>query len=178
MFVNTSEQLAENKLVLLYILNEINMPVTNGQITEFILENDFMNYFMLQQYISELKEVGFVEVTEKDQLEYITLTKKGINTLDFFINRIPKNTINAINELVKSKKIEIIQSAQITADYKKLDNNECLVHLAVIEKDMPIMELTLNVPNVNQAKEICSNWKNHSEDIYSNIIHLLIKKSD
>ena len=52
MFENSAE-LAENKLLLLYILQVLKRPISNSQLTEIILENNLINYFTLQQYISE-----------------------------------------------------------------------------------------------------------------------------
>ena len=53
MYENSLE-LAENKLLMLYILKSIKDPISNAQFTEIILENNFMNYFIFQQYLSEL----------------------------------------------------------------------------------------------------------------------------
>ena len=43
MFEDTLE-LAENKLLLLYIFDKIKIPITNNKITQIILENNFINY--------------------------------------------------------------------------------------------------------------------------------------
>ncbi|WDC83543.1 DUF4364 family protein [Caloramator sp. mosi_1] len=52
--------LAINKLIILYILNKLNKPTSNSQLTQIILENNLINYFTLQQYISELINTGFI----------------------------------------------------------------------------------------------------------------------
>ncbi|HAA81046.1 MAG TPA: DUF4364 domain-containing protein, partial [Thermoanaerobacter sp.] len=52
------QELAENKLIILYILNRINMPITDEQISKIILDNKLMNYFYLRQYLDELIETG------------------------------------------------------------------------------------------------------------------------
>ena len=54
MFENSSEELASHKLLILYILNKINMDLTNSQITQVVLETEMMNYFSLQQFLSPL----------------------------------------------------------------------------------------------------------------------------
>ena len=53
MYENSAE-LAENKLLVLYVIKTLKYPVTNTKLTEIILENNFINYFTLQQYIGEL----------------------------------------------------------------------------------------------------------------------------
>ena len=59
MYENSSE-LAENKLLVLYVIKSLKQPISNTQLTEIILENNFINYFTLQQYISELEYSIFV----------------------------------------------------------------------------------------------------------------------
>ena len=42
------------KLMVLYMLNKVDFPLTNSQISEFILDREYTNYFHLQQALSEL----------------------------------------------------------------------------------------------------------------------------
>ena len=59
MYENSAE-LAENKLLVLYVIKSLKQPISNTQLTEIILENNFINYFTLQQYISELEYSNFI----------------------------------------------------------------------------------------------------------------------
>lgn len=176
MFVNTSQQLAENKLLLLYIFKRVGFPLTNSQITQLILENEIMNYFALQQFLAELKESDFIWEEYRDNAPMYGITQKGKETLQYFINRIPNYQIEKIEEILKDKKNEYIRDTQIKADYVKLAENEYLVTLSVIEQELPIFTLKLSVANNKQAKQICENWRKNAQDLYGNIIHLLIEE--
>ena len=44
MFDDTSN-LAENKLILLYIFDKVKLPISNVQLSEIVLENDIIDYF-------------------------------------------------------------------------------------------------------------------------------------
>ena len=83
MFENTAE-LAENKLLLLYILKSLKRPISNTQLTEIVLQNNLINYFTLQQYISELESSGFIQYEKVDEKMLLLLSKKGENVLSFF----------------------------------------------------------------------------------------------
>lgn len=76
MFENSSEELAYHKLLILYILEKINMDLTNSQITQVVLETEVMNYFSLQQFLAQLMESKFLTIYEDSNKEYYTLTKK------------------------------------------------------------------------------------------------------
>ena len=75
MYENSAE-LAENNLLVLYVIQSLKQPISKTQLTEIILENNFINYFTLQQYISELESSEFVGYVEKNNKKLITITKK------------------------------------------------------------------------------------------------------
>ena len=56
-----AESLTLYKLIILYMLNEVDFPLTNSQISEFILEKEYTNYFHLQQAFSELVDSNLLE---------------------------------------------------------------------------------------------------------------------
>ncbi|SDK17668.1 DUF4364 family protein [Natronincola ferrireducens] len=173
MFVNTPQQLAEKKLLLLYILNEIEGALTNSQITQFVLENDMMNYFMLQQFLAELKESGFVHEGEGGHIQLFSITEKGRNTLNYFINRIPQHQKLEINNLIAFKKESFLGGTEIKADYTQLKDATFAIKLMIIENNVPIVNLKLNVSSQQRAKEICENWRKDAVGIYGKIMEML-----
>ena len=78
MYENSAE-LAENKLLVLYVIKSLKQPISNTQLTEIILENNFINYFTLQQYISELEYSDFVKYIEKNEKKLIQIEILWIN---------------------------------------------------------------------------------------------------
>ena len=42
------------------MLDKLDFPLTDGQISEFILDKGYTTYFTLQQAISEMVEAGFI----------------------------------------------------------------------------------------------------------------------
>ena len=175
MFINSSQQLAEQKLLLLYIFDQLELPISNSQITDLVLENEIMNYFTFQQYLTELKESDFIieEIQESNQL--FSITDKGKKTLEYFVNRIPKQQLDKIKKLLNNKKQELIKYSEIKAEYIKLKDEEYLVTLKVIEKEIPMINIKLNVNSNKQAKQICERWKNKAQDLYGEIINLLVE---
>ena len=49
-----AEPLTLYKLIILYMLKKVDFPLTNAQISEFVLDQEYTTYFTLQQAISEL----------------------------------------------------------------------------------------------------------------------------
>ena len=51
------------KLIVLKMLDQADAPLSNSQISEFILGKEYTNYFTLQQILSELDESGLDTVS-------------------------------------------------------------------------------------------------------------------
>ena len=49
-----AEALTQYKLIVLYMLDHVDFPLTNTQISNFVLEKEYTTYFTIQQAISEL----------------------------------------------------------------------------------------------------------------------------
>lgn len=172
MFSSTSD-LAEDKLLLLYLLEKIKLPISNNQITQIILENNFINYFALQQYIAELINSNFIDCIEQDDKHRIVISPKGLKVLSLFRNRISKDKMKAIDEYLIKQLESIKKEITISADYT-IEGNNYIVNLKAIENDCILIDLKLNVASNSQAKALCSKWKQNSADIYSKLIKVLI----
>ena len=52
-----SNTLAENKVLILYVLNNVNKPITNDALYSIITSAVDLNYFYFQQFLLDLIEV-------------------------------------------------------------------------------------------------------------------------
>ena len=77
------------KLIILYMLNKVNFPLTNSQISEFFLEKNYTSYFTLQQVITELVDSHLISIETVRNSSYYHITSEGSETLGFFGNKIP-----------------------------------------------------------------------------------------
>lgn len=173
MFEDTLEP-AENKLLLLYILDHIKLPMSKNQITEIVLENNFLNYFTLQQYISELISAGFIEYITVNNKNRLTVTSRGHKVLDMFLNRLSKDKTAVVDKYIEENIDSIKQEIELTADYTIASNDSFVVSLKASERGLTLIDLKLNVPSNRQARELCTKWKNNSSDLYNQIINVLI----
>ncbi|WP_066504462.1 DUF4364 family protein [Abyssisolibacter fermentans] len=174
MFAKNSKELAQHKLVLLYIIYSSDFNITNTEITQFVLESNYMNYFLVQQYLSELISSKFITLLEENKIQYYKLTELGDKTLQYFKNNIPQTIKDDIKIKIEKNNLQKIKEKQITSDYFKKNDSEYIVNLKVKENDIIIFNISLNVVSSKQAKHICKNWKKNPDFIYKNIINLLI----
>lgn len=166
--------LADKKLMILYLLSNIDIPLTKTQITNAILENNLIDFFTFQQCISELEEAGLIKSVIYQKKQCFAITDSGKKTIDVFAERISKNTSDIINNYIAKNKDSLKKEFQVIADYKKVCDKEYIVNLKVIEKELVLMDLKLSVVSAKQAKQVCEKWKSSSEKIYSQLISSLI----
>ena len=173
-----NKELAENKLILLYVIDIANMPVSNLQITKIILENQFMNYFIFQQFLNELCELEYLSSEKIDNKTFYTITSSGKQTLNYFTNHIPVGIKNRIGSNITEIRKRIKNETLVKADYTPESENEFIVKCQVHEDNFSLIDLEISVGTKSDCNAICENWKKYSQQIYSEILESLIRKRD
>lgn len=172
MYENSAE-LAENKLLVLYVIKSLRQAISKTQLTEIILENNFINYFTLQQYISELETAKFVEYIEKNDKKLLTITTKGENVLSIFNDRISPIKRDIIDNYISKTIDNIKKELTIHSDYTIEKNNSFIVDLKALEDEILLIDLKISVPTKKQATSLCNRWKENPSDIYTKIVQVL-----
>ena len=89
------------KLIILYMLQNSEGDLTNSQITDFILDRKYTNYFQLQQAVSELVEADLVEMSSQSNRSYYRLTSEGKNTLKYFSKELSSDIKKEVEEYLR-----------------------------------------------------------------------------
>ena len=156
------------------MLDKLDFPLTNGQISEFILDKGYTTYFKLQQAISELIESAFVEEETIQNRTFYHITDDGAETIQFFKNNISPAIQQDIDEFLKEKKYELKNETSVKADYYRNTNMEFSVRCQVIENELPIIDLTITVPTESEAETVANNWKKKNQEIYALVMSNLL----
>lgn len=78
------------KLIILYMLDKVDFPLTNSQISEFVLDKGYTDYFKLQQALSELADSGLILKESTHNRTLFHLTEDGKGTIHLFQDKISK----------------------------------------------------------------------------------------
>lgn len=162
------------KLIILYMLNKVDFPLTNAQISEFILDEGYTTYFKLQQAISELIESGFIREESTHSRTFYHLTEEGAETIYFFKNDISPAIQEDINTFLKEKQYELKNEVSVKSDYYRNPNREYSVRCQVIEHGVPLIDLTVTAPTEAEAETIANNWTKKNQEIYAMIMSNLL----
>ena len=165
----------ENKLLILYLIDKMDLPLSRSQITEFANECDYMDYYTLQQTLAEMVEDKYLEKTQENNNTRFSISDEGLTALEYFEKHIPGATRARINKYVHDNFNSVKKDYEITANYF-LDNetNEYIVKCGVYDDEKILMEINISVVSRDQAKLILNNWKTRVNVMYMNILRQLI----
>ncbi|MCL2398284.1 MAG: DUF4364 family protein [Defluviitaleaceae bacterium] len=169
-------QSPENKLLLLYLIEKMDLPLSRSQITDYIREDDYMDYYTLQQSLADMVDGGYLDVTTDNNNTIYTITDEGLQTLEYFEEHIPLNIRSKINQYIKENRKDIKRSFENTATFfPNAENDEFMVKCGVYEEARVLMELSISVDTRDQARIIQNNWKANAKTLYGDIIGILAK---
>lgn len=154
------------KLIILYMLNKVNFPLTKSQVCDFILQREYTNFLNLQQAISELIDAGLVTPKSLRNRTHLLITEEGIHTLEFFGNRIGDTIQHEIDVYMEENQYDLKNEVSVTGTYYKSTSGEFNVNLIAKEKNTELINLTLSVPTTEIAISICENWEKKNQEIY------------
>ena len=162
------------KLIILYLLDKVNFPMSNAQLSEFILEKEYTDYFTVQTALSELSETGFLRVKTVRNTSLYRITPAGRDTLEYFGDKVSDTICMEIQTYLKEKEVEIQDSLSTTADYFPAPHSGYLARCQVRERSSTLIDLTISVPSEDQAQAVCAHWKERSQEIYAYIMQNLL----
>ena len=170
-----SDPITLYKLMILYMLGHVNFPLTNAQLADFFLGNEYTSYFTLQQALNELHEAGLIKVETIHNVSRYESTKKGEETLSFFGKNISQAIIEDINTYLKENKFRLRNEVGVISDFYKSTNQDYVVHCEVREGKSILIGLDVSVPDKEQAEIMCGHWKERSQEIYAYVMKALME---
>ena len=163
------------KLIVLYMLDRVSFPMTNDQISEYILTKGYMDYFKLQQTISELVDTELVKAEVIRNNTYYNIVPKGREVCHYFQSKISAEIRHDIKQYIKDNEYELREEVSVLASYYRTVESEFMVECVVKEQGEDLVKLALRVSTEEQANTICNTWKDKSSDVYAYLVNTLLK---
>lgn len=163
----SGETLTLYKLIILTMLDLVGFPLSNSQISEFIVEKEYTNYFNVQEAISELLESELILGESKKNNTYYILTDQGRTTLEMFGYKISRSIEEDIFHYLKENEVNLKNRYEVNAEYYQNSKGEFIVDCFMKEKGSTLMNLSIKAMNEKQAIEACDHWKEDCSEVYS-----------
>ncbi|MCD7865897.1 MAG: DUF4364 family protein [Clostridiales bacterium] len=163
------------RVIILYMLSKVEFPLTNTQITNFILEKDYTNYFTVQQTIADLLSSELITAESTHSNTRYRITEEGRETLRIFHDKISDEIKEDISIYFTEHHYELKQETAIYADYDKAVGGGYQVHCHIRNLEIPVLDLSLRVQTKEQARAICANWEKENGEVYAMLMDTLLQ---
>lgn len=171
-----NETLAENRILILYLLSLLDNPINNDSLYRLVLSIQDMNYFYFQQFLIDLQENKYIMSYEKEENVVYEITENGRNTLNLTIDMLPGIIKMKVDTRLKGELKEIQNESSIKAEFIPLSENQFIVKCKIIENNVTIFEVQTLASSREQAIKIVQNWEENTNEIYPKVIELLNKE--
>ncbi len=169
----------QTKLMLLYMLEQIEIPLTE----QFILDicttrNDWINYMECVSVFHDLLRDGFIytpDSQDNKRCRY-TLTAKGRSGLSIYYEEVPEKTREEISEFCKTNRMYFKRLQEYVADFHKNSDGTYMVTLKIIEtaSSEPMFEIKINFQTRADAVKAVEIWTDKApsfyEFVYTNLL--------
>ena len=177
MDTSENEMLAENKVLILYVLNKLNKPITNDVLYSIIKSAKDVNYFYFQQYLLDLNETKYVKKFEKGNQLFYEITEDGRKTLDLTIDMLPGIIKLKADTNLKSNVENYENARSVVAEFTPLSEKEFEVDCKIVEKGEVIFEIKTLAYSRENAQAIVDNWKSNVQTLYPKLLKDLTEGS-
>lgn len=169
------EMLMLYKLILLYILDRVDFPMSNSQLTQFITDRKFTSWFNVQTVLNELAGDKYISTESTRSQTLYKITAEGREILSYFYKDISKDIRDDIDIYLTNEKYNLREEVSSLADYYESGNGEYVAELKILERDSTLIELKLSLPTASAAEAICDRWKKKNADIYAYVLNTLLE---
>lgn len=173
-----SEPLTLYKLMTLYMLKQVKFPLSGSQLSEFFLDKEYTTYFTLQQVLAELKDAHLITAETIRNSSRYEITREGEETLSFFAKKISPAIVEDMDIFLKANKVRLRDEVGVTSEYYKSTSQDYIVHCEVREGKTVLIDLSIAVPDKDQAEDMCNRWNISNQTIYSFIMKELMRQDD
>lgn len=169
-----NETLAENKALILYLLNKVNRPMENTAFYKLVLTFEDMNYFYFQQFLLDLMENRYIlkGISDKNETIY-EMTDEGRQAILLVQDLIPGFTRFQIDNNFKEDLRSIEDEYSITADFIPESETSYNVICRITENGKVTFEVQTFAASREQAKSIVENWKKNAVKLYPKMLKML-----
>ncbi len=164
------------KLIILYMLVKVQIPLTSQTVSEYILGRGYTNYFNLQLAFHELLEADLIEYDTTYKTTYYQLTPKGQDTLQLFKSQLSYEIRLEIEAFLKENQHVIMEELSVFTNYGRLPNGEYETILEIKEYGQSLMKCNLTVATEKDAAAICKSFEEKKEEVYQYMIRTLLNE--
>ena len=173
---NNTTTLAENKVLILYILNQIENGILEDGLYKIISSINNVNYFYFKEVLTDLLDSKLVGIFTKDEEEAVLkITSEGKNALSLTIDVLPGLLKLKADNIFKKTFPSINNETSVIAEFIPRNENDYIIKCKIIDNNETIFEVKTFAGSNERAKKIVDNWNKNASKIYPKILDILLE---
>lgn len=163
------------RILICYVLNSINQPLSKHQIQIILEDTNLANYFVFADAFSQLIKDKQIEIITNNNIQSLKLTTLGKDACKMFYRTLPIS--------VRDKVVDYANSF-LSKERNKKENevfiehtsNGFNVHIVIHENGFDLLNFTIFMPTQEQANVVKKKVLSNPTNFYKNIITYLMLK--
>ena len=173
---NNTTSLAENKVLILYILTLIDSEIIQDGLFKIISSINNINYFFFKQILTDLIDSKLVGVYTKEDEQVLKITTEGKNAYNLTKDVMPGLLKLKADNVFKTEFSNLEEASSIIAEFTPKNENDYTVKLKIVENNETIFEVKTFAGSRDMAKKLVDNWNSNANNIYPRILDILLDK--
>ena len=169
--------LAENKVLILYILNLINSDFRQDDLFKIISSINDINYFYFKQILTDLIDSKLVGTYTKEEEQVIKITSEGKNAYILTKDVLPGIMKLKADNIFQKEFPSIEEESSVIAEFTPKSENSYTIKCKIVENNETIFEVKTMAGSRDRAKRIIDNWNKNATTIYPKILNLLLEEN-
>lgn len=170
--------LAENKVLILYILTRISRDIKQDDLFKIITSINNINYFIFKQILTDLIDSKLVGSYTKEEEPVVRITSEGKNAYILTKDVLPGILKLQADNKFKEEFKNLAEESSVIAEFIPKNENSYTVKCKIIENNETIFEVRTFAGSRERAKKIVDNWNKNANHIYPKILDLLLESED
>lgn len=172
---NNTTALAENKVLILYILNQIQDGIIEDGLFKIITSINNVNYFYFKQVLTDLLDTKLVGIfTKEEEEDVLKITSEGTNALSLTEDVLPGILKLKADNVFKKELSSITNESSVIAEFTPKNENDYTIRCKIVENNETIFEVKTFAGSRDRAKRIVDNWNKNASRIYPKILDILL----
>lgn len=167
-FIKTN---VEIKILTLYILDSVSMPISFDQLAEVAICDEGVDYFLLKQVVTELVEME--NITQLDGT--LAITPRGRQNNKSCYQELAYTIRSRCDKSVKELNRQLHIDQFVQGEVVSCEDNSKVVKLSFSDQTGMIMELNLMHPHGREGQKIVSAFKRDPANFYQTIMEQVQK---
>ena len=171
---NNATTLAENKVLILYILTLIYRDIRQDDLFKIMASINDINYFYFKQVLTDLIDSKLVGTYTKEEEPVIRITSEGKNAYILTKDVLPGIMKLRADHIFQKEFSSIEEEASVIAEFIPKNENDYTIKCKIVENNETVFEVKTFAGSRDRAKRIVDNWNKNANKIYPKILNILL----